>query len=180
VVKYGKMSEIDNIFTSSNNSTSTMTNYIGEYACKVDAKSRIMMPAGLMKQFPAALRERFVINRSVFQKCLVLYTTDLWDETMGRLNKLNRFNKDNDTFIRLFNNGAVLVEVDTTNRILLPKRLSEYAGIQSDIIMASNLNKIEIWSSASFDQVVTDLDTDKFSELAEKVMGSLGNDAGTL
>jgi MraZ protein len=80
-----------------------MTNYIGEYACKVDAKSRIMMPTGLMKQFPAALRERFVINRSVFQKCLVLYTMDLWDETMARLNKLNRFNKDNDTFIRLFN-----------------------------------------------------------------------------
>jgi len=157
-----------------------MTNYIGEYACKVDAKSRILMPAGLMKQFPAALRERFVINRSVFQKCLVLYTMDLWDETLARLNKLNRFNKDNDTFIRLFNNGAILVEVDTANRILLPKRLSEYAGIQSDIIMSSNLNKIEIWAENKFDQVVTEFDTDSFSLLAEKVMGSLGNDAGDI
>jgi len=93
---------------------------------------------------------------------------------------LNRFNKDNDTFIRLFNNGAILVEVDTANRILLPKRLSEYAGIQSDIVMSSNLNKIEIWAENKFDQVVTEYDVDSFSQLAEKVMGSLGNDAGDI
>lgn len=129
------------------------------------------MPAGLLKQFPAGLRERFVINRSVFQKCLVLYPMDLWEETMRDLGKLNRFNKDNDSFIRHFTNGAVQVEVDATNRILLPKRLAEYADINSDIVFSANLNKIEIWSAPSYDSVVTDHDPDDFARLAEKVMG---------
>lgn len=150
-----------------------MTNYIGEFACKVDAKGRVMMPAGLLKQFPADLRETFVVNRSVFQRCLVLYPLDLWNETMNDLGKLNRFVKENDDFIRLFTNGAVRVEVDATNRILLPKRLSEYAGISSDLVFTANLNKIEIWSSSGHDSVMGDFDADSFAQLAERVMGRL-------
>lgn len=154
-----------------------MTNYIGEYACKVDAKGRVMMPAGLMKQFPAALRERFVINRSVFRKCLVLYPIDLWEETMSDLAKLNRFNKDNDDFIRQFANGAVSVEVDATNRVLLPRRLAEFAGIAADLVFTANLNKIEIWSATGYDNVMGSYDPDSFAQLAERVMGKLGGDA---
>jgi len=154
-----------------------VTSYIGEYDCKVDAKGRVMMPAGLLRQFPADLRERFVINRSVFQRCLVLYPMDLWNEITGDLAKLNRFVKDNDAFIRQFTNGAFGVEVDATNRILLPKRLMEFASIKSDLVMVANLNKIEIWSSESYDSVTGSYDPDSFAQLAEKVMGNLGNSA---
>lgn len=152
-----------------------MTNYIGEFACKVDAKGRVMMPAGLLKQFPADLRESFVINRSVFQRCLVLYPMDLWNETMQDLGKLNRFVKENDDFVRLFTNGAVKVEVDATNRILLPKRLAEYASIASDLVFTANLNKIEIWSAQGHDSVMGAFDADSFAQLAERVMGRLNN-----
>jgi len=152
-----------------------MTNYIGEFACKVDAKGRVMMPAGLLKQFPADLRESFVINRSVFQRCLVLYPIDLWNETMQDLGKLNRFVKENDDFVRLFTNGAVKVEVDATNRILLPKRLAEYASIASDLVFTANLNKIEIWSAQGHDSVMGAFDADSFAQLAERVMGRLNN-----
>lgn len=153
-----------------------VTNYIGEYACKVDSKGRVMMPAGLLKQFPAALRERFVINRSVFQRCLVLYPMDLWSETLQDLSRLNRFNKDNDDFVRQFTNGAASVEVDATNRILLPKRLADYASVKNELVMSANLNKIEIWSSESYDNVTNSYDPDQFAKLAEKVMGGMGNE----
>lgn len=155
-----------------------VTNYIGEYACKVDVKGRVMMPAGLLRQFPAALRERFVINRSVFQRCLVLYPMDLWEDTLKDLGKLNRFNKDNDNFIRQFTNGAASVEMDSTNRILLPKRLGEYAGIKNDLVMAANLNKIEIWSAENYNAVTDSYDPDSFAQLAEKVMGGMNEDNG--
>lgn len=150
-----------------------MTNYIGEYACKVDAKGRVVMPMGLLKQFPADHRESFVINRSVFQRCLVLYPMDLWNETMQDLSKLNRFVKDNDDFIRLFTNGAVKLELDGANRILLPKRLSDYAGIKNDLVFTANLNKIELWSAEGHENVMGEFDADSFAKLAERVMGGL-------
>jgi MraZ protein len=148
-----------------------MTNYIGEYACKVDAKGRVVLPTGLLRQFPEGQRESFVINRSVFQRCLVLYPMELWNETMNDLGKLNRFVKDNDDFIRLFTNGAVRVELDGSKRILLPRRLSDYAGIKSDLVFAANLNKIEVWSAEGHNDVMGGFDADDFAKLAERVMG---------
>ena len=157
-----------------------MTNYIGEYACKVDAKGRVVLPMGLLKQFPEGQRESFVINRSVFQRCLVLYPMELWNVTMNDLGRLNRFVKENDDFIRMFTNGAVRVEVDGSKRILLPKRLSDYAGIRNDIVFTANLNKIEIWSDQGHESVMGEFDADGFAQLAEKVMGRLNGESNVL
>jgi MraZ protein len=148
-----------------------MTNYIGEFDCKVDAKGRMMVPAGLLKQFAPAIREKFVINRSVFQKCLVLYPMDAWGEIVKDLGKLNKFIKENDDFIRQYNNGATQVEMDTTNRILLPKRLLDFAGIDKDVVLTANLNKIEIWSAEKYNAIINNYDPDSFGALAERVMG---------
>ena len=148
-----------------------MTNYIGEFQCTMDVKGRVMMPAGLYKQFPTELREKFVINRSVFQKCLILYPMDAWEEIVKDLGKLNRFRKENDDFIRQYTNGASTVELDGTNRFLLPKHLVEFAKIKKDIVLTSSLNKIEIWSDKSYKDVMKNYDPDAFALLAEKVMG---------
>lgn len=148
-----------------------MTNYIGEFQCTMDVKGRVMMPAGLYKQFPTELREKFVINRSVFQKCLVLYPMDAWEEIVRDLSKLNRFRKENDDFIRQYTNGASTVELDATNRFLLPKHLVDFAKIKKDIVLTSSLNKIEIWSDKSYKDVMKGYDPDAFAQLAEKVMG---------
>lgn len=152
-----------------------MTNYIGEFDCKVDAKGRMMVPAGLLKQFAPAIREKFVINRSVFQKCLVLYPMDAWEEIIKDLSKLNKFIKENDDFIRQYNNGAMQVEMDATNRLLLPKRLLDFAGIDKDVVLTANLNKIEIWSAQKYNEILNSYDPDSFGALAERVMGKSGN-----
>ena len=44
-----------------------MSQFLGEFECKVDPKGRIMLPAGLKKQLSPAAEGRFVINR-VFEK----------------------------------------------------------------------------------------------------------------
>ncbi len=156
-----------------------MGHYIGEFDCKVDAKGRLMLPAGLLKQFPDGLKEKFVINRSVFQKCLVLHPTDAWEEMMKDLGKLNRFVKKNDDFIRQFSNGAVQVEVDNTNRILIPKRLLDYANIDKDIVLTANLNKIEIWSAGAYNEIMNNYDADGFAKLAEDVMAGGNKEQGS-
>lgn len=156
-----------------------MTSYIGEFDCTVDQKSRMALPVGLLKQLPKSLKKKFVVNRSVFQKCLVLHPMDAWDDTMKQIGKLNRFNKKNDDFIRQYMNGGVFVDVDKANRLLIPKRLLDYAKIKSDVVLTASLNKIEIWSAKMYNDVMKNYDSDSFASLAEDVMGnrSLANDA---
>jgi MraZ protein len=152
-----------------------MATYIGEFDCKIDSKGRMMIPAGLFKQFPTNMREKFVINRSVFQKCLILYPMDCWGEIMKDLGKLNRFQKKTDDFIRQYLNGATEVELDSSNRLLIPKKLSEYATIDKDIVLSSSLDKIEIWSSALHNDILNNYNHDDFAKLAEEVMGKINN-----
>jgi MraZ protein len=148
-----------------------MANFIGEYTGKADAKGRVMFPAAFRKQLAGEGQEEFVINRG-FEECLVLYPKKEWDAISKKINALNPFKAENRNFIRLFNNGATLVSLDAAGRLLVPKALLDYAKIESDLYFTANGRKIEIWSKAGYEKVMS-LDADDFAALAEKVMGEL-------
>ncbi|MEN3325034.1 division/cell wall cluster transcriptional repressor MraZ [Mariniflexile soesokkakense] len=142
----------------------------GTYDCKVDAKGRLMMPSPLKKQLSSVLPDGFVLRRSVFQKCLELYPMSEWQVLMQKMNKLNRFNKKNNDFIRRFTAGVKMVEVDVNGRLLIPKDLTVFANISKDIVVASAINIIEIWDKDLYEQAIDDAAID-FADLAEEVMG---------
>ncbi len=148
-----------------------MTALTYTYECKADSKGRVMLPAGLKKELAPVLNDGFVIKKSVFYRCLELYPRAEWDKEMEEINKLNRFVKKNIDFIRKFMAGVKPVVLDSNNRLLIPRDLIAFAGITKELVMTSQINKIEIWDKASYEKVVTDEDTD-FGSLAEEVMGN--------
>jgi MraZ protein len=95
-------------------------NLIGTYECKSDAKGRLMFSSAFKKQLSSVLQDGFVVKRAVFQPCLELYPINEWNLMMGKINKLNRFKKKNNDFIRRFTAGVKMVELDATGRILIP------------------------------------------------------------
>lgn len=147
-----------------------MSNIIGTYECKVDVKGRLMFPAAFKGQLEAGLSNGFVIKRSIFRKCLELYPMEEWDLESKRINSLNRFRKKNVDFIRKFMAGVKTVELDSTGRLLIPKDLITYSDIKKEIVLASVVNKIEIWDKSEYEKAV-DYDPDEFADLAEEVMG---------
>jgi MraZ protein len=100
-----------------------LNSLIGTYECKVDVKGRLLLPAPLKKQLAASLQDGFVLKRSVFQPCLELYPMAEWNLMMQKVNKLNRFVKKNNDFIRRFQAGVKVVEIDALGRLLVPKDL---------------------------------------------------------
>ena len=91
------------------------------------------------------MNDGFVIKKSVFYKCLELYPKAEWREEMNGIDKLNRFVKKNVDFIRRFMAGVKPVDLDNNARLLIPKDLMTFAGISKNIVMTSQINKIEIW-----------------------------------
>ena len=151
-----------------------MKTLIGTYECKVDAKGRLMLPTSLKKQL-GSLEEGFVLKRSVFQPCLELFPMSEWNKMMLKINKLNRFNKKNDDFIRRFTAGVKMVEIDATGRLLIPKDLVVFAQIDKDIVLNSAINIIEIWDKDKYENAIENA-TDDFADLAEEVMGNFNDD----
>jgi MraZ protein len=142
---------------------------IGTYECKVDAKGRLMIPASLKKQF-TSLEDGFVLKRSVFQPCLELFPMSEWNIMMAKINKLNRFVKKNNDFIRRFTAGVKVVEIDATGRLLIPKDLIVFGQIEKDLVLSSAVNIIEIWDKTLYENAIENA-TDDFADLAEEVMG---------
>ncbi len=146
-----------------------MANFLGEFDCKLDAKGRLMMPTGLRKQLDPEAQERFVLNRG-FEKCLVLYPKNEWQQISAEINKLNQYVKKNREFIRYFYRGATELGLDNNGRILLPKRLTGYGAIAKQVVLFAYSNRIEIWDKNTYDNLLTD-EPDDFANLAEEVMG---------
>lgn len=151
-----------------------MTNIIGTYECKIDSKGRLMVPAPLKKQLPAPT-DGFVLKRSIFDQCVELWPKAEWDIMMLKINKLNRFVKKNNDFIRKFMAGVKMVEIDDAGRLLMTKDLIEYAGISKDLVLTSKVNIIEIWDKDLYEKSISGDDMD-FADLAEEVMGNLNDD----
>ncbi len=154
-----------------------MNSIIGTYECKVDAKGRLMLPAPLKKQLAVNLQDGFVLKRSVFQTCLELYPMQEWNLMMEKINKLNRFVKKNNDFIRRFTAGVKVVEIDALGRLLVPKDLVVFSRISKDIVLSSAVNIIEIWDKDLYEKSIAGDDVD-FADLAEDVMGKSNDDNG--
>ncbi len=133
-----------------------------------------MIPTSLKKQL-GDLTKGFVIKRSVFQPCLELYTMEEWNKVMAKVNKLNRFVKKNNDFIRAFTAGVKLLEIDNTGRLLIPKDLVIFSKIDKDVVLSSAVNIIEIWDKSQYEKALESAMVD-FSDLAEQVMGNLNED----
>ena len=56
-----------------------------------------------------------------------------WNEMMMKVNKLNRFVKKNNDFIRRFTAGVKTVEIDAAGRLLIPKDLLVFSKIEKEI-----------------------------------------------
>lgn len=146
---------------------------IGTYECKVDTKGRLLIPAPLKKQLASSLQDGFVLKRSVFQPCLELYPMSEWNLMMQKINKLNRFVKKNNDFIRKFTAGVKQVEIDNLGRLLIAKDLVGFAHISKDVVLSSAVNIVEIWDKDLYEKSLND-EVD-FADLAEEVMGNFND-----
>lgn len=143
---------------------------LGEYECKIDAKGRMRLPSGLINQLGERENHNFVVNRG-FEKHLMLYPEEVWEKITEEINQLNPYNKKNRAFQRYFYRGANMITMDSADRILVSKRLLEYADIDKDVVLSAYNDRIEIWAKEEYERVLNE-EPEDFSDLAEDVLGN--------
>jgi MraZ protein len=147
-----------------------MISFIGDYNCKVDAKGRVTLPSAFKRQAGEGVQEGFVLKSDVFENCLILYPMKEWERQNQVIrSKTNPFNKEHAKFLRMFFSGTAEVILDASGRVLIPKRLLDYAGIDGEAVMAGQYGKIEIWAAGRYEQVSRA--DDEFTSMAERILG---------
>ncbi len=147
-----------------------MLQLLGEYDCRVDSKGRMRLPTALLDQLQQLGADEFVINRG-FEKYLTLYPKSIWEGITRDINRLNVYDKQHREFLRYFFRGAQPVVLDSAGRILVNKRLLDYAGIAKDVILSAVNDRIEIWDKAEYERQL-EQEPEDFSDIAQAVMGN--------
>lgn len=150
--------------------------FTSTHECKVDDKGRLMLPGKLKSELMPVLADGFILKRSVFSPCLELWPKKEWDKKLSKINELTRFTRKNAKVVRSFLAGVKSIELDATGRLNIPNDLINFAGIDKNVVIASQISIIEIWDKAKYEQEVILENDEEFATLVEEVLGGLEND----
>jgi len=143
----------------------------GEYDCKTDAKGRVRLPSSLIRQLGKGGSTQFIINRG-FEKHLMLYPRDVWEKETKKINRrLNIYNNKERQALRYFYRGATELNIDGADRILIPKSLSEYAGIGKEVVLFAYQDRIEVWAKDEYEDFLSK-EPENFATIAEDIFGN--------
>ena len=133
--------------------------FMGEYNHIIDAKGRLIIPA----RFRELLGEEFILTKGL-DGCLSIYPMDAGDAFETKLRALPLTTKNARTFTRFFVAGATNCELDRQGRILVPQTLREFAGLEKEVVLTGNLDRIEIWSKEKWSENCNYDDMDSIAE----------------
>lgn len=146
-----------------------MNYFSGEYDCKVDAKGRMVLPSKIKAKLPESHNKEVVVTRGL-DPCLVVYAMPEWNKKVAKVSSLNEnASQEVRTFQRNFFRGSSEVDLDGNGRLLIPKSMVRYAGIEKEVVVVGVGNKIEIWNPERYDEFLIK-GPDEYSELAKKFL----------
>lgn len=138
----------------------------GEYDCKIDAKGRIKLPSGLLKQL-GDMSLNFTINRG-FEKHLMLYPEAEWLKKTKEIDKkFNIYKTKERKALRYFYRGATKVVADGSERILIPKGLMQFAGLEKEVVLFAYQKQIEIWAKNRYEAIISD-EPEEFADMVDE------------
>ncbi len=116
--------------------------FLGEFRHTIDDKGRLTIPA----KFRSLLASGVVVTRG-FDRNLMAYDLQGWEELAERVKALPISDPSAREFRRRVFSGAVDLIPDRLGRVLLPPYLRDFAGIDTEVVIAGMYNHFEIWSA---------------------------------
>ena len=139
--------------------------FLGEHQHTLDAKGRLSLPA----KFRAEMTGRLVVSKGN-EGCLYVHSVDDYAEFMSRMTDRGDFDPKLRQARRFFASGATESELDSAGRVSVSPNLREYAGLDRDVAVIGNGDRIELWDAkkwAAYNGETTDRIDDVTRELAE-------------
>ena len=134
--------------------------FTGNIDAKVDEKGRVFVPSSFRKILQKEEELGLILRRDIFQRCLVLYPQQVWDEQVDAITaKTSMFDRNGRNALRQFVAGAEAVALDSGGRILIPKRYLEEACIKNDVRFIGVDNTIEIWNKQDAETILNQPET---------------------
>lgn len=118
----------------------------------MDAKGRVALPTRYREIVRDRCNGHLVITIDTEERCLLVYPLGEWEEIERSVGALSSFDKANRRVQRLLIGHATDVELDSSDRILIPPPLRQYAEIDKKIVLIGQGKKLEVWSERLWEE----------------------------
>lgn len=117
----------------------------------LDAKGRLAIPIRYRERLARRCDGQVVatVDRDY---CLLVYPLPDWEDIERKLVRLPSLNPQARRLQRLMVGYASELELDGHGRILLPKELREFAGLERQAILIGQGNKFELWDEGRWNE----------------------------
>lgn len=137
--------------------------FLGTYYHRLDERNRVSVP----KKFREGLGINAIVTRGL-DGCLFLFSREAWAGVEKKILATPLTKKDARSFARHVLSGAMEVEIDRLGRILIPKYLTQFAEITSEVIVLGVGERIEFWDKVRWETYNRELE-EKGEEVAERL-----------
>ena len=114
--------------------------FLGTYQHCIDEKNRLSLPTKIINK----LNSRCIIVSKGFDGCLELRTQDEFNLWVNKILSYSQNKKDTRILLRQILANSTEIEIDKTNRILIPETLKNIAHLNKNVIVIGLGNKLEI------------------------------------
>jgi MraZ protein len=145
-----------------------VSSFKGSYGYSVDSKGRINIPARLRKYVSTEANDTFVVTRG-YDQCLYLYPLDEWTRLELEIRQLSSTNPKHRFFKRRLLEWATESQLDGQFRIMIPRDLLQFAGIENDVLIIGVLEHIEVWNPRIYEAYLKTQD-ESYETVAQTVL----------
>ncbi len=128
------------------------TQFFGRFEHSLDAKGRVILPAKLRANFD----QKAFLTRHL-EHCLALWTPDEFAAEIALRQQLGERDPEGRSQLRAWAAAVHDVDIDRQGRMAIPPHLRRYAGLEDDVLIVGMINRIELWSPASWQVNVEDV-----------------------
>lgn len=145
-----------------------MAFFKGQELHSIDNKGRVNIPAKMRRSISPDANDTFTVTRGQ-DDCIVAYPLDEWKNYEEKFEELNQYDSKNRFFLRKILMWSEEVLLDAQQRIMLPKKLTDFAGIEGKVMIVGMVDHIEFWNPEKFEEYLNNHD-ESYEEVAAKVM----------
>ena len=131
-----------------------MPSFSGKYYYTIDPKGRIIIPAPFREIISSNYSTKLYITNAPFDKCLHIYPLEEWNRLQENIRTIPRADEAVRYYLRRVIASAVEIEMDKQSRILIPASLREDAKLNANIVLAGQVEKIELWDRNEWDNLM--------------------------
>jgi len=145
-----------------------MPGFKGQESYSIDAKGRVNIPLKMRRVITPESNDTFILTRGT-NKCVEAFPLEDWKKYEEKLSKLNHSDEKDRFFLRTILSWCEEVVMDAQQRVSIPKKHLDFAGITNRVTIVGVMDRIELWNPEEFEKYQNSF-TETYEQVASAVM----------